>query len=571
MRRYRAFADHRGAELDAPDEEVLVWSDLHLGHANIPDSVLVLVGDVAVGEGVCHAHWDRVRHSPGREKHLVIGNHDLTGLGELRAEGFDSVWSVMTLSGDPPLVWTHYPLREVPEGYVNIHGHVHGTGLRRSAAARIGAPRRTPTLVDAHAATDHDPSREQEEPRCRQPARPCRGRCSAKHNASSKQSPRSTPSCCSVPAHEASTTDTATSTSPSSVPPPIARCATRAAHSPRQVKRSRSYPSTRPRFARTATPRTASSGPSSSTGSRSPAPGTGHDIDVRQPTWTTRPSPTDSRAAPRTPMERFATSPEQKPEGAEGTNQGASNALRAGEHAAKAILALYGLTPRKTHGVLELAKQLRNARKGAADQAQREALAQQIDELNGNAEKLATADYASEIVEPTQTTEQRLARAARLAERCIDLYAQQATRPSREPTTPPDAQARALEQIADTFHGSAKSLHKQPDRSDLRPETNTAIELVCTTAAIAPSRLPRVKSTPSETPTGTGPQGPARSATTDRNCRARTDAIRELENAGMDTAQAEAVVTTNRGRRHVAMFPNLYSPGLDGSRNVIAS
>ena len=28
--------------------------------------------------------------------------------------------------GDPPLLWTHYPLRKVPEGHVNIDGHEHG-------------------------------------------------------------------------------------------------------------------------------------------------------------------------------------------------------------------------------------------------------------------------------------------------------------------------------------------------------------------------------------------------------------------------------------------------------------
>ena len=140
-----------------------------------------------------------------------------------------------------------------------------------------------------------------------------------------------------------------------------------------------------------------------------------------------------------------------KARGDEGTNQGASNAFRAGEHAAKAVLALYGLTPRKTHGVVQL----------------------------------ATADYASELVEPTETTEQRLTRAVRLAERCIDLYARQATGPSREPVTPPDAQARALEQIADSFHGSPESLHKAPSRVRLSPDTNAAIESVCTTAAVA--------------------------------------------------------------------------------------
>ena len=64
----------------------------------------------------------------GREKHLIIGNHDVTGPGEVRTLGFDAVWSVMTSPGDPPLLWTHYPLRDVPEGHVNVHGHEHGKG-----------------------------------------------------------------------------------------------------------------------------------------------------------------------------------------------------------------------------------------------------------------------------------------------------------------------------------------------------------------------------------------------------------------------------------------------------------
>jgi len=183
-----------------------------------------------------------------------------------------------------------------------------------------------------------------------------------------------------------------------------------------------------------------------------------------------------------------------------GTNQGASNALRAGEHAAKAILALYGISTRKTHGVLRLAKQLRNARKGAADRAQRETLAQQIDELNGNAEELAIADYATEIIEPTEMTEQRLTRAARLAERCIDLYAHQGTAPSRMTTNSPEAHKRALDRIADTFHRSPESLHKHPSRVRLTDETNVAIDSACNraadladTRAIAPSRLPESK------------------------------------------------------------------------------
>ena len=158
-RMVRAVSEYRGGELTVPDEAVLVWSDLHFGHANIidyqdrpfldvddmdeeiwrswervvqPDSVLVLVGDVAMGDAVCEATWERVKRAPGRHKHLVIGNHDLTGDGQVRTRGFDAVWSVMTSVGDPPLLWTHYPLREVPEGHVNIHGHEHGKPLRMS-------------------------------------------------------------------------------------------------------------------------------------------------------------------------------------------------------------------------------------------------------------------------------------------------------------------------------------------------------------------------------------------------------------------------------------------------------
>ena len=157
-RMVEAVSAHRGAELTAPDDEILVWSDLHLGHANIidyqdrpfldaadqdaelwnaweridPNAVLVVVGDVALSDGACEATWERVRQAPGRHRHLVIGNHDLGGDGQVRTQGFDSTWSVLTSAGDPPLLWTHYPLEQVPEGHVNIHGHTHGTPPGRS-------------------------------------------------------------------------------------------------------------------------------------------------------------------------------------------------------------------------------------------------------------------------------------------------------------------------------------------------------------------------------------------------------------------------------------------------------
>ena len=89
----RAVNEHGAGVLDAPDEAVKVWSDLHLGHANIiayqgrpfhdvheingalwsnwqldvdPDDTLVCVGDFALGEALSDETWERVRATPGR-------------------------------------------------------------------------------------------------------------------------------------------------------------------------------------------------------------------------------------------------------------------------------------------------------------------------------------------------------------------------------------------------------------------------------------------------------------------------------------------------------------------------
>ena len=141
--------------------DVLVTSDLHLGHANVieytnrpfrdadqmdnalwgitlratlePDKVLVVVGDVAVRDGLNAVTWQQIRDLDCRQRHLVIGNHDLDGrAGRLRAQGFDRVWSLMVSGGEPPLIWTHYPLNEVPDGTINIHGHDHDDPPRQT-------------------------------------------------------------------------------------------------------------------------------------------------------------------------------------------------------------------------------------------------------------------------------------------------------------------------------------------------------------------------------------------------------------------------------------------------------
>lgn len=162
-RRARTFPVMARALRDLPERwlpgdagQVRVWSDLHLGHANIigycdrpfrdvghmdntlldhwaqtvdwsaEDDWIVVCGDVAMKRGMTEANFSRIRAMPGR-KVLVPGNHDIGGTGELRVEGFDEVCAMLFAEGDPKLVFTHVPIRpdHLPDGWVNIHGHLH--------------------------------------------------------------------------------------------------------------------------------------------------------------------------------------------------------------------------------------------------------------------------------------------------------------------------------------------------------------------------------------------------------------------------------------------------------------
>ena len=141
-----------------------VWSDLHLGHENIirytnrpfksvhqmdetlywnwfdrvgDRDTLIFVGDVAMRPVNPEYTWGRVRQGSGRVKHLVVGNHDLTGSGSLRVEGFDQVSSLLCAAGDPPMLFTHLPLERFPDGWVNLHGHTHDDPPRRSAHINV--------------------------------------------------------------------------------------------------------------------------------------------------------------------------------------------------------------------------------------------------------------------------------------------------------------------------------------------------------------------------------------------------------------------------------------------------
>ena len=143
-------------EVHFPDMgQYMVWSDLHFGHKNIIDyanrpfndvaemnaalfknwagavaenQTVLFIGDVAMKDALNEATWSAIRGAPGVEKWLVLGNHDVTGSGRLRTPCFDRVMgSIYTAAQDLQLFFSHVPLKTVPPGYVNIHGHDHNS------------------------------------------------------------------------------------------------------------------------------------------------------------------------------------------------------------------------------------------------------------------------------------------------------------------------------------------------------------------------------------------------------------------------------------------------------------
>ena len=140
-----------GGELqEAGPGRIWIWSDLHLGHPTTissfarpfasaeemddalfgswhstvtPADTIICLGDVTI-DGLSGTRLERLRRAPGR-KVLVIGNHEVNRAGDVDIDGFDEIHSTLYAAGDPPLLLTHMPLRHVPAGCVNVHGHLH--------------------------------------------------------------------------------------------------------------------------------------------------------------------------------------------------------------------------------------------------------------------------------------------------------------------------------------------------------------------------------------------------------------------------------------------------------------
>ena len=151
----RALGEFPIQPLDTVPGHTWIWSDLHFGHGRViecssrpfgdvetmnealfsvwektvgPDDQLIVLGDICMAPALNEETFDRIRSLPGH-KILVPGNHDFrSSSGKLRVEGFDQVCALLYRRADdlsPALAMTHVPVPDLPEGWINLHGHWH--------------------------------------------------------------------------------------------------------------------------------------------------------------------------------------------------------------------------------------------------------------------------------------------------------------------------------------------------------------------------------------------------------------------------------------------------------------
>lgn len=128
-----------------------IISDHHFGHNNIikyqgrpqdhdelmvkrwnsvienDDKVLVLGDLTLVNKERTKKYTDRLK---GKEKYLIRGNHDNRSDSWYEDCGFVVVEPIYKVFKDKygnkmPVLFTHVPVRDLPEGWFNIHGHLH--------------------------------------------------------------------------------------------------------------------------------------------------------------------------------------------------------------------------------------------------------------------------------------------------------------------------------------------------------------------------------------------------------------------------------------------------------------
>ena len=134
------------------ERNVWVWSDQHFGHKNIirfcnrpypntdlmnqcmegnynnvvqPNDIVIWGGDVAFMNR--HDMEKILVRMPGR-KILIVGNHDIHHRQLIRYMGFAEyhMCFVMPIEDEGfDLLFTHYPMMDIPQNCFNVHGHIH--------------------------------------------------------------------------------------------------------------------------------------------------------------------------------------------------------------------------------------------------------------------------------------------------------------------------------------------------------------------------------------------------------------------------------------------------------------
>lgn len=137
------------------DRTIFFTSDTHFGHKNViqysgrpfqdvdemneeivkrwnevvkPEDVVYHLGDVCLGvKGIGKIEYcKQIVPRLNGHKRLILGNHDcLTNMYRYVDAGFEKVYD-KPIMFDNFFILSHEPLEFVPDGWVNIYGHVHG-------------------------------------------------------------------------------------------------------------------------------------------------------------------------------------------------------------------------------------------------------------------------------------------------------------------------------------------------------------------------------------------------------------------------------------------------------------
>jgi len=140
-----------GHGIDSDDfDKTWVWSDQHFGHENIIDftgrpypnadvmnqciadnfndyvgknDTSIWVGDVTF---MGNTPTNEILDTLNGYKILVVGNHDFTRKKRIRNLNFDEIHLFLHLSiNETDMMFTHYPMDNLPYPIMNIHGHIH--------------------------------------------------------------------------------------------------------------------------------------------------------------------------------------------------------------------------------------------------------------------------------------------------------------------------------------------------------------------------------------------------------------------------------------------------------------